>query len=205
MIFLVTGENRGEFYRELTEMHRQRKRVFVDQLGWQLECAEGLETDEFDGPEAIYLLLVERDELLASARMLQTDRPHLLGSVFPYLCPDGVPTGQTIWESTRFCPSPDVLDPAEKRRLLGVMIAGMIEAALLFGVDQITFVAGGALKPVALAAGWAAKPLGPTIKSRGDRLTACVADATPDGLRRVREKHGLLQPLVRYAPVRRAA
>lgn len=206
MIHIVTSENRAEFRRELCEMHRQRKRVFVDELKWPLACEEGLEIDEFDTAEAVYLLyFTDGGELRASARMLPTDRPHLLGSIFPDLCLEGVPAGERIWESTRFCPAPHVRDAEEKRWLLGVMIAGMIESALIFAVDHITFVAGGALKPAALGAGWNARPLGPTRRTRGDRLTACIADATPEGLRRVREKYRLPHPLIRYAPLRQAA
>jgi len=207
MIHIVTRENRASFRSELSEMHRQRKRVFVDQMGWRLDCEDGFEIDEFDSADAIYLLHEDaQGQLRASARMLPTEAPHLLGTVFPDLCPGGVPCGPDIWESTRFCPSPEIVDSGARRQLLGVMIAGMIEAALLFGVNHITFVAGGALRPVALKAGWEARALGPIMRRNGDRIAACIAEATPDGLRRVRAQHGLPQPLTRYAaPIRVAA
>ncbi len=204
MIHVITAENRAEFRAELLTMHRQRKAVFVDQMKWPLPCEEGLEIDDFDADDVPYLLYFEDAQLRASARMLPTDRPHLLGSMFPELCPDGVPAGPTIWESTRFCPCPDS-EPEERRHLLGVMIAGMMEAALLFGVDQITFVAGGALKPAALAAGWDARALGPTVRRGRDRITACAAAVTPSGLRAVRAKHALVRPLISYAPQQRRA
>lgn len=204
MIHVVTSENRTNFNSELLEMHRQRKAVFVDQMKWPLPCEEGLEIDDYDSVDATYLLYFDNGELRASARMLPTDRPHLLGDIFADLCAEGVPAGPAIWESTRFCPCPEAA-PKERRQLLGVMIAGMMEAALLFGVDEITFVAGGALKPVALAAGWEARALGPTARRGGDRITACAAAVTPQGLRAVREKHGLVRPLISYAPQRRRA
>lgn len=204
MIHVITEENRSEFRSELLAMHRQRKAVFVDQMKWPLPCEEGLEIDEFDADDVTYLLYFDEGRLRASARMLPTDRPHLLGSMFADLCPDGVPAGPAIWESTRFCPHPDS-EPEQRRWLLGVMIAGMMEAALLFGVEQITFVAGGALKPVALAAGWEARALGPTARRSRDRITACAAAVTPQGLREVRARHGLVRPLISYAPRRRRA
>lgn len=206
MIQLITADNRSAFFQDLTLMHRHRKEIFVDRLGWSLPCEEGLEIDEFDSPDALYLLYYDpAGELLASARMLPTNRPHLMSEYFGALCPNGAPSGDAIWESTRFCPSPSVESPAQKRQLLGIMIAGMMEAGLLFGIEQISFVASGALRPVALAAGWSAHPLGPMQRLHNDRITACIADVEPQGLRRVRERHGLRSPLLRYIPARRAA
>lgn len=203
MIHIITAENRQLYFNELREMHQQRKRVFVDELGWPLDCAEGLEIDEYDSAHIIYLLYFDDDALLGSIRMLPTDRPHLMGDVFAGLCPNGVPQGPAIWEATRFCPAP-TLDAQQKRWMLGALIGGMIECALLFGIEHITFVAGGALKPLALKAGWSARALGPPVRREGDRLTACIADADPASLRRVRANFSLPNPLTRYA-IRKAA
>lgn len=206
MMHLVTTENRDAYRRELAEMHAQRKRVFIDQLEWPLKCDGDLEFDQFDGRDPIYLLHLDMaGSLRASARLLRTDQPHLLSEVFPHLCEEGVPSGASIWEATRFCPSPQVQDPAEKRVLLGEIIAGILEAGLLFGMSEVTFVAGGALKPLALASGWSARPLGATQRYKRDRVTACAASVDALGLRRVREKYGLIAPLLRYIPGRVAA
>lgn len=206
MIHIVTLENRSRFYRELMDMHRQRKEVFVDQMRWPLTCEEGIEIDDFDTDAAIYLLQYdETQRLRVSARMLPTDQPHLLDTVFPHLCEEAVPRGHDIWEATRFCPAPDIETPNEKHALLGSTIAGILEAGLLFGVSAVTFVASGALKPLALAAGWDARALGTSVRHGRERLTACMASITPEGLRAVRTRYQLSGPLIRYAPAREAA
>jgi acyl-homoserine lactone synthase len=56
MIYVVSQENRRRFHHLLTEMHRQRKRVFIDQLKWRLEESAGLEIDAYDSEDAIYLI-----------------------------------------------------------------------------------------------------------------------------------------------------
>lgn len=203
---LVTAENRELYPRELREMHAHRKRVFVDELAWPLDCDGDLEFDAFDTVSAIYLLSLAPDgRLLASARMLRTDEPHLLDTVFPHLCAGAPPRGPSIWEATRFCPSAEIQSPEQRRAMLGEIIAGILEAGLLFGVTDVTYVAGGALKPLALAAGWSARPLGPSQRYKRDRVTACVASVDAAGLRRVRERYRLSAPLLRYLPARRAA
>lgn len=203
---LVTQENRQSYWRELREMHVQRKRVFVDQLRWPIGHNGELEVDAFDTETALYLLNFDSEgRLLASARLLRTDQPHLLDSVFPHLCTDVVPCGAHIWEATRFCPSPEIHDSQARRDLLGEIIAGILEAGLLFGMTHVTFVASGALKPLALTSGWAASALGPPQRYQRDRVTACIASIDALGLRRVRERHNLVAPLLRYSPARIAA
>lgn len=206
MLHLVTSENRDIYRVELREMHAHRKRVFIDQLGWPLEPDGDLEFDAFDTDTAIYLLSLAPDgQLRASARMLRTDEAHLLDTVFPHLCDAPPPRGDSIWEATRFCPSADIEAPEERRMLLGEIIAGILEAGLLFGITEVTYVVGGATKPLALAAGWQARQLGPTQRYKRDRVTACIASIDAGGLRRVRERYGLTAPLLRYLPARRAA
>ncbi|MEQ1708635.1 MAG: acyl-homoserine-lactone synthase [Terricaulis sp.] len=206
MMHLVTEENRDNYRRELLEMHAHRKRVFIDQLQWPLASEGDREFDEFDADSVVYLLHFGANGMLAaSARLLRTDRPHLLDTIFPHLCEGDVPHGEFIWEATRFCPSPHIQEPHARRVLLGEIIAGILEAGLLFGMTDVTFVAGGALKPLALASGWTAKTLGPTQRYRRDRVTACVASIDAMGLRRVRERHNLSAPLLRFSPARQAA
>lgn len=203
---LVTQENRRSYRRELREMHVQRKRLFVDQLGWPIEHSGEMEADAFDTDAALYLLHFDgAGRLLASARLLRTDQPHLLDTVFSHLCTDAVPHGEHIWEATRFCPSPEIQDSQSRRVLLGEIIAGILEAGLLFGMSHVTFVASGALKPLALASGWTVTTLGPAQRYQRDRVTACIASVDALGLRRVRERHNLVAPLLRYSPARIAA
>lgn len=210
MIHIVTAENRRLYHHALMEMHRQRRALFIDQLHWGLEAVDGLEIDRFDSPEVIYLIDSENPshEVAASVRLLPTDRPHLMSEVFPHLCIEGVPRSPLIWEVTRFCPSPDTPKGLPRRRALAQMIAGIMETALLFGIERVTFVAGAALARHALAVGWNARPLGPTVRHGRDRITAIAAEIDAAGLRRVRLKQGLGDaPLVRFASAeqRRAA
>lgn len=200
MIHIITAENRRHYHHALMEMHRQRKEVFIDQMKWRLEESAGIEIDAYDCPEAIYLIEADapRAAVTGSARLLRTDRPHLMGDHFHHLCAGPVPQGPEVWEATRFCPAPETPNGQARHHLLGRMIAAIMETALIFGVERVTFVANAALAPLALRAGWEAEPLGATKRAGRDRLTAVMAAIDQRGLRRVRERAGLSGPVTRF-------
>src|SRR3546814_16944503 len=99
----------------LRAMFRARKEVFIDLLKWDLPVlANEFEVDQFDR-QAEYLILLEAGvRHRASARLLRTDQPHLLGGCYPHLCAGPLPAGPTIREITRFCLDPHQ-QPAEPR------------------------------------------------------------------------------------------
>ncbi len=201
MIHIVTAENRRHYHHALMEMHRQRKEVFIDQMKWRLDESAGIEVDAYDCPEAIYLIeaAAPRAPVTGSARLLPTDRPHLLGDHFRFLCDGALPAGADVWEATRFCPAPDTARGQPRHDLLARMIAAIMETALIFGIERVTFVANAALTPLAAKAGWDAQPLGATRRVGSDRLTAFVAGIDQRGLKRVRERNDIKTPVTRFS------
>lgn len=193
MLFTVNAENRHCFEHDLLEMHRQRRRVFVDGLGWPLPLAGTVETDQYDADDVIYLLVKDdlQARLRASVRLLRTDRPHPLLDLFPDLCEGPVPCGSNVWEISRFCTDPGLAGRRDRLALLWQIICACLETALRFGIERMTFIANKALRPLALNCGWDAAPLGPTRADRHDEVTAIAVDVTHAGLRRVRDRFGV--------------
>ena len=202
MIHIITNENRHLFRHALMEMHIQRKQVFIDELRWPLNADSGIEIDAYDSEDAVYLIEADapRAPVTASARLLRTDRPHLLGERFAHLCAGAPPSGSNIWEATRFCPAPGTPRGAERRLMLARMIAAIMETGLLFGIDRVTFVASAALAPLARQVGWSVAALGPAQRSGRERLTAMAADIDALGLKRVRDTNGIGVALTRFTP-----
>lgn len=101
----ITGTSGGLPPDLMAGLARFRYQVFVEMLGWQLEgSGEGLELDQFDRADTIYV--IARDEsgdVAGSARLLPTTRPYLLGEVFPQLLHgEPIPASAAIWELSRF-------------------------------------------------------------------------------------------------------
>lgn len=101
---LITGTSGALPDGLFSEVSSYRHRVFVDTLGWDLDTEDGVESDQFDRPDTVYV--VARDDqgnINGCARLLPTNRPYLLGDVFPQLL-NGLapPCSAEVWEISRF-------------------------------------------------------------------------------------------------------
>ena len=81
-----------------------RHQVFVERLGWQLPTRNGVELDQFDRPDTVYVIAQDDDrDIIGCTRLLPTTRPYLLADVFPRLL-NGLPPPRSpdVWELSRF-------------------------------------------------------------------------------------------------------
>jgi N-acyl-L-homoserine lactone synthetase len=145
----------------LRSMFEARKRVFVDLLNWGVPVLEGrFELDQFDDEHATYLIVRGDDGgHLASARLLETVRPHLLDTLFADLCAAPPPRGSDILEITRFCLERR-LPAARRLAARNRLVSALADYALLRGVAAYTGVAELGWLQQILAFGWACRPLG---------------------------------------------
>jgi len=190
MLQVVHGSARAARAALLEEMHRDRKKVFVDRLGWRVPVVDGaLEIDRFDGEDAIYLIAAnEAGGHAGSLRLLPTLKPHLLADVFPQLCERTVPRGADIWEITRFFTSPGHPDPKRVRRELSL---GMVEFAVLRGIRRYTCVTHLPYLSSVLAVGWDCEPLGLPQPHGGVMLGAVAIDVDAGTLAMLRRRRGV--------------
>ncbi|WP_157217982.1 acyl-homoserine-lactone synthase [Flavisphingomonas formosensis] len=142
-------------------MHRDRKRVFVDLLKWDVPVVDGrYEIDQFDTAQAIYLVALGADRTdLGSIRLLPTTGAHILGSLFPWLCDGPVPVSPQICEISRGCLSPR-LRAHERLEIRNALTTAAVEFALLNDLASFTCIAGSGWLSQILSLGWDCMPLG---------------------------------------------
>lgn len=157
----------------LRAMFEARKEVFIDLLKWDLPVLAGkFEVDQFDDPDAEYLILLEDGvQHRASARLLRTDRPHLLDGLYPHLCASPVPSGPAIREITRFC-----LDRHQRavarRSARNQLVTALVDYALLHGITEYTGVAEQEWFEQIRDFGWKCEALGQPFRHDGRSLVA---------------------------------
>jgi acyl homoserine lactone synthase len=90
-----------EFERAIAQY---RHKIFIERLGWQLPVADGMERDQFDRTDTLYVIARDATGAICGcARLLPTTRPYLLGDIFPSLLAGApVPCDSATWELSRF-------------------------------------------------------------------------------------------------------
>jgi len=128
------------------ELAVYRHHVFVEQLGWELPSGQsGLERDQFDGPETLYVVAKDSTgSVCGCARLLSTEQAYLLNSVFPDLM-DGqpLPSSPLVWELSRYTTQPltgEPLNREQQKERFAALLKSVVEAALERGAKRlITF------------------------------------------------------------------
>ncbi|MEJ1968059.1 MAG: acyl-homoserine-lactone synthase [Rhizomicrobium sp.] len=206
MVDVVTANNRPNFRSMLEAMHRDRKKIFVDQLKWDVPVVDGqYEMDQFDNEDAIYLVAADprRERHLASVRLLPSIGPHLLNDVFPQLCEADVPRGDDVWEITRLCTSPDKdFDVKVVRRRLAT---ALVEFGLLYGIRRYTCVTHVPYLSHLLSVGWECEPLG-LPQAVGETMVGALSiSVTPATLQLFRQKMKSRIPVLQLDHIAQAA
>ncbi|AEF88763.1 Acyl-homoserine-lactone synthase [Delftia sp. Cs1-4] len=101
---IVEGTSQSLSPELLEGIARFRHKVFIETLGWDLATKAGMELDQFDRADTIYVAARGEDGRLAgAARLLPTNRPYLLAEVFPELMGGAQPPHSAdVWELSRF-------------------------------------------------------------------------------------------------------
>lgn len=160
MIHVIDRDNRQLYTKEIEEHYKIRHRIYVDERGWTaLEKPDRREIDQFDNDDAVYLLAIERGEVVGGTRLVPTLCPHLMADVFPFLANvRGIQRSPDIVEWTRIFVVPE--HRGRNSKVLYTVLAGMFEYCLRNEIAAITVVMETWWLPRFLELGWDVKPLG---------------------------------------------
>ncbi|WP_235857756.1 acyl-homoserine-lactone synthase [Marimonas lutisalis] len=128
---------------------KTRKRVFIDQLGWNLPQADGMEFDQYDNPLSQMVVVHEYGEILAGIRLSPTTAKVGLHS---YMLRDAqlglleniprdvlffeAPVDPTVWEATRVFIT-DSVNASRRPEIQRILVGTMIRTAVQHGANSI--------------------------------------------------------------------
>ena len=193
LLHIISRENAHLHWDALASMHQLRRAVFSERLGWNVTVVNGLELDQFDLPEAHYLVHYAPDgRVNACTRLLPTTGPYLLADVFAELVDGEIPRAHDIWESTRFCAD----QATAPMNIAAILMAGMLEFGLFIGLRGYVSVSDIRMEPIMRRAGWNPVRLGGTVETGTDTAAAEWLEVSLAYLGRVRDRAGATAPII---------
>lgn len=151
---------------------RMRKRVFVDELGWDIPHNEFVEMDQYDNPLTHYSLVVRDGRLIGGARMLSTMAEWngagcMLNDVLEGKLPtipksviDGPIRSAQVWECSRLVMAEDIGTAGERAECLSLIVDGLAEMARGQGASQLISLTRLPLLRALRQLGWACDRIG---------------------------------------------
>ena len=139
-------------------MHALRDTVFHKRLGWEVESRDGLEIDDYDGMDPLYMVAhASGPQVDGCWRLLPTTGPYMLRDTFPQLlCGEPAPCDPAIWELSRFAVAPT---GASDRRQVNFslltfeMMQHVVDHALANGIRSYVTVTSASLERMLVRAG----------------------------------------------------
>lgn len=163
-----------------------RKRIFVDQLGWQLQSDGEIELDQYDNIHSLYSIVTHKGKVIAGARSTPCDTDFYgshymlldahLGTIasMPGDLMDEYPTSRDTFECTRLAMDPSGLSSEQQDMTLKLVIFGLCEASKGLGATKLI-----SLSPVTFGRllrrlGYKPKLMGRSYPCKEDNLKYCV-------------------------------
>lgn len=204
MIHLIDAGNRDLYRSEIADLHRARKRVFIDELGWDLPARGDEEWDEYDDDRAAQAVGFDCDGRVAmNGRFRPTDdgKVMLLDHFSHALWADAAPiAGRDTWEFSRALSLEAGYRRHNLRRKAACMLAPL-EVALANGVRRFVGFSDLSVFPFFLTMGWRVRFLGdPVSYGQGDGA-AFEVEVSTDSVESMRAAWDLPKPAhIRLTP-----
>lgn len=180
---VIAGKT-GSFSESMfSDVASYRYKVFIETLGWELETKNGEELDQFDRPDTVYVVSQDDDgKVNGCARLLPTNRPYLLGDIFPQLL-NGlpVPCSPDVWELSRFAAvdfnnrTSSALSQFSSEIAVN-LLRESIACAAAHGAKQLITVSPVGIERLLRRAGFRARRAGPPMIVDGHPIFACWID-----------------------------
>lgn len=187
--------NFSDFHRHGTAFYEflaLRKKVFVDELGWDIPHDGQVEMDQYDTPQAHYSVVIDQGRVVGGARAMSTTSawgPHtyMLRDAFqgklPHIPPEIMPediANPRVWECTRLVIDDSLRSQAARARCLSLIVDGLVDVATAQGADRLICLSSLALMRALRQLGYEVTRIGETYRNDEDgrRYAALSMPAT---------------------------
>lgn len=129
----------------LLEMYRLRAKIFKERMGWDVHVdMNGLEVDDFDTDDAIYLLNINtQGRVTGNWRIIPTSSLTMIEKVWPHFLNDiDMQKSPLCWEMSRFAVDKSVGNNIKENihsfnTTTAEMFCGLTELCTLLGIEEI--------------------------------------------------------------------
>lgn len=121
----------------MKDMFQLRHEVFEQRLGWSVKSYNGLEIDEYDALEPVYMAANNSEKKLQGCwRMLPTNGPYMMRDIFSELgAGEAIPNDENTWEISRWASIACNSDPRAQAHANETTI-GLIRTAYDFAIEN---------------------------------------------------------------------
>lgn len=144
MFFTIEAHEYSRHAALLDQMFELRKRVFADQLKWDVTIVGGREVDAYDALHPAYLVWCDEEQksLYGAMRLMPTTGPTLLYDVFRRTFPGSIDlVSPGIWEGTRMCLDAERIDAdlpgVDPGRAFSLLLLALCECAMVHGIHTM--------------------------------------------------------------------
>lgn len=155
MLRVISGPAIAQQWDIMEALWRFRHRQFVDRFGWEdIRKPDGREIDQFDGLDAVHLVLLSGRTVVGYTRLLPTQKPHLLSDVYPHLMAGrDWPRGDAIYEWTR-CVAEEGDIRINGLPISHLLMTGVMEFCLMAGISSVIVETHPKLVNLLMQTGW---------------------------------------------------
>lgn len=197
-VHIVDATNADLYDDVMDQYFRVRHDIYIEEFRWPgLTPRDGLEIDQFDGPDATYLLGINGNgDVVAASRFIPTTKPHLLSDVFPWLADEPVPVSKDIYEWTRIFVTRKLRTSGRPSDAAGRILTAIQEFFVQTNIRCLTVVCEDFWFDRLRRLGWNPIRLGMPQEHEGEMLVALMLHMTPEALEQTRRFYGLKEPVI---------
>lgn len=157
-----------------------RKRVFVDQLGWDVPHDGRVEMDQYDTPQAHYSVVLDNGRVVGGARTMPTTStwgPHTymlrdayqgkLPHIPPRIMPEDI-ASPGVWECTRLVIDDSLTTAADRADCLRLIVDGLVGIARARGATRMICLSSLALMRALRQLGYDVRQMGESYRNDED-------------------------------------